>query len=80
MLVIGFIYSGKLFFFVYDIVDIIKFELVVFKVFEIVVCYLVEFDKEVCLVCWDIFCSLKLIGKLILLIEEVFVVGEIELF
>lgn len=77
VLVIGFVYIGKFFFFVYDIVDIIKFDIVVLKVFEIVCCNSGELDWEVCLVCRDIFCSSKILVKLILFIEDVFVVGEI---
>lgn len=37
--VIGFIYLGKFLFFVYDMVDIVKFEFVVLEVFKIVLKY-----------------------------------------
>lgn len=75
---IGFIHSGKPLSFVYDIADIIKFDLVVPKAFEIAVRQPAEPDKEVRLACRDIFRSSKLTGKLIPLIEEVLAAGEIE--
>lgn len=64
--------------FVYDIADIIKFDLVVPKAFEIAARQPAEPDKEVRLACRDIFRSSKLTGKLIPLIEEVLAAGEIE--
>lgn len=75
---IGFIHSGKPLSFVYDIADIIKFESVVPKAFEIAARHPAEPDKEVRLACRDIFRSSKLTGKLIPLIEEVLAAGEIE--
>lgn len=75
---IGFIHSGKPLSFVYDIADIIKFDLVVPKAFEIAARQPAEPDKEVRLACRDIFRSSKLTGKLIPLIEEVLAAGEIE--
>lgn len=75
---IGFIHSGKPLSFVYDIADIIKFDLVVPKAFEIAARQPAEPDKEVRLACRDIFRSTKLTGKLIPLIEEVLAAGEIE--
>lgn len=70
-------YIGKFFFFVYDIVDIIKFDIVVSKVFEIARRNFGESDREVRLACRDIFRSSKILVKLISFIEDVFVVGEI---
>ncbi len=75
---IGFIHSGKPLSFVYDIADIIKFDSVVPKAFEIAARQPAEPDKEVRLACRDIFRSTKLTGKLIPLIEEVLAAGEIE--
>lgn len=75
---IGFIHSGKPLSFVYDIADIIKFEAVVPKAFEIAARHPDQPDREVRLACRDIFRSEKLTGKLIPLIEEVLSAGEIE--
>ncbi|EGO8033230.1 type I-E CRISPR-associated endonuclease Cas1 [Escherichia coli] len=75
---IGFIHGGKPLSFVYDIADIIKFDTVVPKAFEIAARHPAEPDKEVRLACRDIFRSSKLTGKLIPLIEEVLAAGEIE--
>ncbi|MBJ2526684.1 subtype I-E CRISPR-associated endonuclease Cas1, partial [Salmonella enterica subsp. enterica serovar Albany] len=75
---IGFIHRGKPLSFVYDIADIIKFESVVPKAFEIAARHPAEPDKEVRLACRDIFRSSKLTGKLIPLIEEVLAAGEIK--
>ncbi|EPW1905112.1 type I-E CRISPR-associated endonuclease Cas1e, partial [Escherichia coli] len=60
------------------IADIIKFDSVVPKAFEIAARQPAEPDKEVRLACRDIFRSTKLTGKLIPLIEEVLAAGEIE--
>jgi CRISPR-associated protein Cas1 len=75
---IGFIHSGKPLSFVYDIADIIKFDSVVPRAFEIAASCPAEPDREVRLACRDLFRSQKLTGKLIPLIEEVLAAGEIE--
>lgn len=75
---IGFVHSGKPLSFVYDIADIIKFEGVVPKAFEIASKRPLSPDKEVRLACRDIFRSQKILSKLIPLIDEVFSAGEIE--
>lgn len=75
---IGFIHSGKPLSFVYDIADIIKFEAVVPRAFEIAAHHPDQPDREVRLACRDIFRSEKLTGKLIPLIEEVLSAGEID--
>ncbi|MGG9032377.1 CRISPR-associated endonuclease Cas1, partial [Escherichia coli] len=62
---IGFIHSGKPLSFVYDITDIIKFDSVVPKAFEIAARQPAEPGKEVRLACRDIFRSTKLTGRLI---------------
>ncbi len=51
------IHSGKPLSFVYDIADIIKFDSVVPKAFEIAASHPAEPDKEVRLACRDIFRS-----------------------
>ncbi|MCV5675581.1 subtype I-E CRISPR-associated endonuclease Cas1, partial [Escherichia coli] len=51
---IGYIHSGKPLSFVYDIADIIKFDSVVPKAFEIAARHPAESDKEVRLACRDI--------------------------
>ncbi|AUG99242.1 type I-E CRISPR-associated endonuclease Cas1 [Prodigiosinella confusarubida] len=75
---IGFVHSGKPLSFVYDIADIIKFDGVVPKAFEIAARNPVEPDREVRLACRDIFRSQNTLGKLIPLIEAVLAAGEIE--
>ncbi len=75
---IGFIHSGKPLSFVYDIADIIKFDTVVPKAFEIAAKRPSKPDQEVRLACRDIFRSSKTLGALIPLIEEVLAAGEIE--
>ncbi|MBA5200626.1 type I-E CRISPR-associated endonuclease Cas1 [Pectobacterium aroidearum] len=74
---IGFVHSGKPLSFVYDIADIIKFEGVVAKAFEIAARNPAEPDREVRLACRDIFRSQKTLSKLIPLIEEVLSAGGI---
>ncbi|MBN3261604.1 type I-E CRISPR-associated endonuclease Cas1e [Pectobacterium brasiliense] len=74
---IGFVHSGKPLSFVYDIADIIKFEGVVAKAFEIAARNPADPDREVRLACRDIFRSQKTLSKLIPLIEEVLSAGGI---
>ena len=68
---IGFVHTGKPLSFVYDIADIIKFDTVVPKAFEIARRNPGEPDREVRLACRDIFRSSKTLAKLIPLIEDV---------
>ncbi|CAM7482846.1 type I-E CRISPR-associated endonuclease Cas1e [Escherichia coli] len=75
---IGFVHTGKPFSFVYDIADIIKFDTVVPKAFEIARRNPGEPDREVRLACRDIFRSSKTLAKLIPLIEDVLAAGEIQ--
>ncbi|ACS87343.1 type I-E CRISPR-associated endonuclease Cas1e [Musicola paradisiaca] len=75
---IGFIHSGKPLSFVYDIADIIKFDGVVPKAFEIAARNPPEPDREVRVACRDIFRSQQTLAKLIPLIEDVLAAGEIE--
>ncbi|BDE53255.1 hypothetical protein EEGS03_09330 [Escherichia coli] len=75
---IGFVHTGKPLSFVYDIADIIKFDTVVPKAFEIARRNPGEPDREVRLACRDIFRSSKTLAKLIPLIEDVLAAGEIQ--
>ncbi|MCW4629275.1 MULTISPECIES: type I-E CRISPR-associated endonuclease Cas1e [Marinomonas] len=74
---IGFVHTGKPLSFVYDIADIIKFDAVVPKAFEIAAKGTHQPDKDVRIACRDIFRSAKVLDKLIPLIEEVLAAGEI---
>ena len=74
---IGFIHTGKPLSFVYDIADIIKFDTVVPKAFEIASKNPAEPDKAVRIACRDAFRSGNTLAKLIPLIEEVLAAGEI---
>lgn len=74
---IGFVHTGKPLSFVYDIADIIKFDTVVPKAFEIARSNPADPDREVRLACRDIFRSSKTLAKLIPLIEDVLAAGEI---
>lgn len=75
---IGFIHSGKPLSFVYDIADIIKFDAIVPKAFEIAARHPQAPDREVRLACRDIFRGEKLAARLIPLIEQVLAAGETE--
>jgi len=75
---IGFIHTGKPLSFVYDIADIIKFDEVVPKAFEIAAASPKEPDRAVRLACRDIFRSNKVLDRLIPLIEDVLAAGEIQ--
>lgn len=75
---IGFIHTGKPLSFVYDIADIIKFDDIVPKAFEIAATNPAQPDKAVRHACRDIFRSSKVLKRLIPMIEEVLAAGEIE--
>jgi CRISPR-associated protein Cas1 len=75
---IGFIHTGKPLSFVYDIADIIKFDEVVPKAFEIAATTPKQPDRAVRLACRDIFRSNKVLDRLIPLIEDVLAAGEIQ--
>lgn len=75
---IGFIHTGKPLSFVYDIADIIKFDEVVPKAFEIAATTPKQPDRAVRLACRDIFRSNKVLDRLIPLIENVLAAGEIQ--
>ena len=71
-------HSGKPLSFVYDIADIIKFDTVVPKAFEIAAKNKIDPDREVRVACREIFRSQKTLAILIPLIEEVLSAGGIE--
>lgn len=75
---IGFIHSGKPLSFVYDIADIIKFDDIVPKAFEIASKKPKYPDRDVRLACRDIFRKTNTLARLIPLIEEVLAAGGIE--
>lgn len=75
---IGFVHSGKPLSFVYDIADIIKFDTIVPKAFEIAARKPAQPDREVRLACRDSFRSDKTLASLIPLIEEILAAGGIE--
>lgn len=75
---IGFIHSGKPLSFVYDIADIIKFDAIVPKAFEIAAQKPPEPDRVVRLACRDIFRRTKLTERIIPMIENVLAAGGIE--
>ncbi|WP_369833638.1 type I-E CRISPR-associated endonuclease Cas1e [Cronobacter dublinensis] len=74
---IGFVHTGKPLSFVYDIADLIKFDAVVPKAFEIAARQPFKPDQEVRLACRDLFRSGQMLNKLIPLIEEVLTAGGI---
>lgn len=76
---IGFIHCGKPLSFVYDIADIIKFDTVVPKAFEIAAAGSKQPDHDVRIACRNSFKKHKTLEKLIPLIEEVLAAGEIPL-
>ncbi|WP_026960491.1 type I-E CRISPR-associated endonuclease Cas1e [Aliagarivorans taiwanensis] len=75
---IGFLHSGKPLSFVYDIADIVKFDLVVPEAFRIAAKKPHSPDREVRIACRNKFRESKLLSKLIPLIEEVLRAGEIK--
>ncbi|EOV8962252.1 type I-E CRISPR-associated endonuclease Cas1e [Cronobacter turicensis] len=74
---IGFVHTGKPLSFVYDIADLIKFDAVVPKAFEIAARQPLKPDQEVRLACRDLFRSGLTLNKLIPLIEDVLSAGGI---
>lgn len=74
---IGFVHTGKPLSFVYDIADIIKFDTVVPKAFDIARRNPSHPDREIRLACRDIFRNGKTLAKLIPLIEDVLSAGGI---
>lgn len=75
---IGFLHSGKPLSFVYDIADIVKFEVVVPEAFRIAAQNPRSADREVRIACRNRFRESKLLNRLIPLIEEILSAGEIK--
>ncbi|MGX9417842.1 type I-E CRISPR-associated endonuclease Cas1e [Vibrio sp. RC27] len=75
---IGFVHSGKPLSFVYDIADILKFEIVVPVAFEIAAKKTHSPDRDVRIACREAFRKTKILKRLIPLIEEVLSAGEIQ--
>lgn len=75
---IGFLHSGKPLSFVYDIADIIKFETVIPVAFQVAAKSPAQPDRAVRIACRDVFRSVKVLKRLIPLIEDVLAAGEID--
>jgi len=76
---IGFIHTGKPLSFVYDIADLFKFDDIVPHAFKIAAKNYHDPEREVRLMCRDIFRQTKILKKIIPTIEEVLAAGEIEI-
>ncbi len=75
---VGFIHTGKPLSFVYDIADLFKFETVVPAAFRIAAKRMTNAEQQVRLACRDCFREMKLLGRIIPIIEEVLAAGEIK--
>lgn len=76
---IGFIHTGKPLSFVYDIADLFKFDDIIPHAFKIAAKNYHDPEREVRLMCRDIFRQTKILKKIIPTIEEVLAAGEIEI-
>lgn len=76
---VGFIHTGKPQSFVYDIADIFKFETVVPVAFKVAAQKPYNPEREVRITCRDAFRQSKLLKRIIPVIEEVLIAGEIVL-
>ena len=76
---IGFIHTGKPLSFVYDIADLFKFDEIIPHAFKIAAKNYRDPEREVRLMCRDIFRQSKILKKIIPTIEEVLAAGEIEM-
>ena len=76
---IGFIHTGKPLSFVYDIADLFKFDAIIPHAFKIAAKKYRDPEREVRLMCRDVFRQSKILKKIIPTIEEVLAAGEIEL-
>lgn len=74
---VGFIHTGKPLSFVYDIADLYKFDTVTPIAFRIAAKKPNDPERMVRLACRDMFRETKFLGKIIPLIEEVLVAGEL---
>ncbi len=76
---IGFIHTGKPLSFVYDIADLFKFDDIVPHAFKIAAKNYRDPEREVRLMCRDIFRQTKILKKIIPTIEEVLAAGGLEM-
>ena len=76
---IGFIHTGKPLSFVYDIADLFKFDEIIPHAFKIAAKNYRDPEREVRLMCRDIFRQSKILRKIIPTIEEVLAAGELEM-
>ena len=76
---IGFIHSGKPLSFVYDIADLFKFDDIVPHAFKIAAKNYPNPEREVRLMCRDVFRQSKILKKIIPTIEDVLAAGGLEL-
>lgn len=76
---IGFIHTGKPLSFVYDIADLFKFDDIIPHAFKIAAKNYRDPEREVRLMCRDIFRQTKILKKIIPTIEEVLAAGELEI-
>ena len=76
---IGFIHTGKPLSFVYDIADLFKFNDIIPHAFTIAAKNHHDPEREVRLMCRDIFRQTKILKKIIPTIEEVLAAGEVEM-
>ncbi len=76
---IGFIHTGKPLSFVYDIADLFKFDDIIPHAFKIAAKNYHDPEREVRLMCRDIFRQTKILKKIIPTIEEVLAAGEVEI-
>jgi CRISPR-associated protein Cas1 len=76
---IGFIHTGKPLSFVYDIADLFKFDEIIPHAFKIAAKNYHAPEREVRLMCRDIFRQSKILRKIIPTIEDVLAAGELEI-
>lgn len=76
---IGFIHTGKPQSFVYDIADLFKFDDIIPHAFKIAAKNYSNPEREVRLMCRDIFRQSKILKKIIPTIEDVLAAGELEI-
>lgn len=75
---IGFIHTGKPLSFVYDIADLFKFDDIIPYAFKIAAKNYDNPEREVRLMCRDVFRQTKILKKIIPTIEDVLAAGELE--
>ena len=76
---IGFIHTGKPLSFVYDIADLFKFDAIIPQAFKIAAKNSHQPERDVRLMCRDVFRQSKILRKIIPTIEEVLAAGEFDI-